>query len=35
MAAREVIHFLLRAQLASRRLFSTLTQPESVAESPP
>ena len=35
MAAREVIHFLFSAQLASCPLFPALLPPDPVSESPP
>jgi hypothetical protein len=35
MAARELIHFPLWAQLALRPLFPARNPPEPVAESPP
>jgi hypothetical protein len=35
MAAREVIHFPLRAQLSTRLWFPALLPPEPVAKSPP
>jgi hypothetical protein len=35
MAAKEVIHFPLRAQLSERLSFPALLPPEPVAESPP
>jgi hypothetical protein len=35
MAAKDGIHFLISAQLASHSLFPALIPPESVVESPP
>jgi hypothetical protein len=35
MAARETIHFPMRAQLSLRLAFPPLPPPEPVAESPP
>jgi hypothetical protein len=35
MAARDVIHFPLWAQLATRLVFPARPSPEPVAESPP